>query len=541
MTTTTVSSAAALNSALKAAQAGDTILLAPGTYAGVVASNLNFASDVTIASANPGAMATLTGLSVQSSSGLQFQNLDFFVNPTGGDNPFLVSRSHDIGFSGLSVHGTLNGNPVGDRSAMLVRDSDGVTVANSTFQDLWMGLGHLNTTHFMVENNTFKMIQVDGLRGGGSSYMTVRDNTFSDFRPGATDHADMIQFWTTNTTTAAHDIVITGNVMQRAGTTGMIPQGIFLNDEAHVGYERITIEGNLAVGMAYNAIAVYGAGDVRIHDNAVVGFGDFLPRIRLEAVHDAEVSDNQATTIIVTNSTGVVQSGNTAVAVVTDGGAAFTAAWLAAHDGADAPTTPTVPTIVGTDGADKLISGAGDDRLEGGAGNDTYVVNNAGDVVVEAVNAGTDGVVSSVSFTLGANVENLVLGAGTLSGSGNELANSLKGGAGANSLSGLAGNDTLYGMDGADVLNGGAGADAMAGGTGNDRFIFAKGQVAGDKISDFAAGDRIELTGFSAGSTISLMAGSTTTWIVKDAASGATEAFQLTNAYKLAAADWLFT
>ena len=69
--------------------------------------------------------------------------------------------------------------------------------------------------------------------------------------------------------------------------------------------------------------------------------------------------------------------------------------------------------IVGFEGSDTLDGGAGADTLIGGAGNDTYVVDSAGDEVTEAADEGADTVRSSISYTIGANVENLTLtGAG---------------------------------------------------------------------------------------------------------------------------------
>lgn len=97
-------------------------------------------------------------------------------------------------------------------------------------------------------------------------------------------------------------------------------------------------------------------------------------------------------------------------------------------------------TLTGTTGNDTIDGLAGADTMTGLAGDDTYIVDNTGDKAVEAANAGTDTVMSSVSFTLGANVENLVLaGSGAINGTGNELNNRLTGNAGANVLTGARG------------------------------------------------------------------------------------------------------
>lgn len=166
-------------------------------------------------------------------------------------------------------------------------------------------------------------------------------------------------------------------------------------------------------------------------------------------------------------------------------------------------------------GADKLVAGAGNDKLDGGTGadsmaggtgDDTYYVDNAGDKIIESAGAGHDLVFSTVSTTLAANVEDLILwGNGPLNGTGNGDANALYGNNEANTLSGLGGDDVLYGYDGNDKLeggqgndrlDGGRGNDLMTGGTGNDSYVI---DSAGDRIVEVAGGgvDEARIDGLS--------------------------------------------
>jgi Ca2+-binding RTX toxin-like protein len=144
------------------------------------------------------------------------------------------------------------------------------------------------------------------------------------------------------------------------------------------------------------------------------------------------------------------------------------------------------------DGDDTLDGGLGSDTLSGGAGNDRYLIDSSTDTLIEDLNAGLDTVESSVSYTLGSNLENLKLaGLNDINGAGNALNNSilgnysnnyLNGSAGDDYLDGNGGNDTLYGSDGNDTLGGSFGNDYLFGGFGNDT-------LNGDQNHDILYGD----------------------------------------------------
>ena len=151
--------------------------------------------------------------------------------------------------------------------------------------------------------------------------------------------------------------------------------------------------------------------------------------------------------------------------------------------------------LLGNAGNNVLDGAEGADSMIGEAGDDTYYVDNVGDSVTEANDAGYDRVFTGVNFTLGANVESAVLigAATTLTGNaldndlmGNALNNTLSSGAGNDVLDGAAGTDTMSGAQGDDIYYVDNGGDIVteAAGEGNDRVYTSVNLTMGADIEN---------------------------------------------------------
>lgn len=156
--------------------------------------------------------------------------------------------------------------------------------------------------------------------------------------------------------------------------------------------------------------------------------------------------------------------------------------------------------LLGGGGTDWLISGGGDDYLDGGTGHDS-LWGGAGDDVL-AGEAGDDTLFGDVGrdtasyrWAAGAvEVDLTIIEEQQTRGDGVDTLISIE------NLVGSDYGDRLTGDAGANVLNGGLGADILTGGAGADTFVFEwigdSGVYGPDLITDFARGDRIDLSAF---------------------------------------------
>jgi Ca2+-binding RTX toxin-like protein len=276
---------------------------------------------------------------------------------------------------------------------------------------------------------------------GGSANFILNLGNSETVAPA--NSGDTVSSWGNNVT-------ITGGSLEddiySTGTSALIGSGGF--DKIDATGNDDTIDGGTYGG---DAITVSGA-------NSVVNIGSSLNDDATTTVTAAGTNDTVVAASGTVNSNITVDNSSTVIQVASGAGIVSVQSYVSYS----APTNVSNLTLVGSSGisatgnsvADILTAGAGTDTLfagssghdtlVGGSGGTTFVVNSSGDVIEGASSSASNSVQSSVSFSLIANVNNLLLtGTGALIGSANS------------------GNDTLISNSGIDTLYGGAGSDVF--------------------------------------------------------------------------------
>ncbi|MBQ5964149.1 VCBS domain-containing protein [Massilia sp. ZL223] len=411
-----------------------------------------------------------------------------------GNDTVESSISYTLGeqLENLALTGTANLEGIGN-------DADNELTGNSGSNHLAGGLG----------NDTLDGgMGADLMEGGAGNDTYVVDNAGDLVSEAAGAGTDTVQAGITYTLTdKVEHLELTGSAAI-AGTGNELDNNIGGNAAGNALYGLAgndTLDGGAGADTLYggtgdDTYVVDHAGDTAV-ENADEGRDKVLSSVN--HVLGANVED-----LTLTGTASVNATGNELDNTITGNAGSNDLYGGAGND-----------TLVDNAGADLLDGGAGADTMQGGTGNDTYVVDDAGDLVIEALNGGQDTVRSSIDYTLGEQVENLVLtGEQDLRGTGNALNNTITGNAGANVvdagagndtvragegadsvrggdgndlLEGEGGDDTLYGAAGSDLLDGGLGADHMMGGAGDDTYVV---DDAGDLVVEEAGAgiDQVE-------------------------------------------------
>ncbi|NEY91578.1 beta strand repeat-containing protein [Tabrizicola oligotrophica] len=382
------------------------------------------------------------------------------------DGYTLGSHLENLIFGAGVVSGTGNG----ENNTLTGNELDNVLAGGTNADTLIGGAG----------NDTLDGGAGNDLMQGGAGNDVYKVNTTGDVTDESAldaDGTDLVEATATHTLgagienltiTSATNISGTGNGLDNVLTGGdgnnRLDGGVG-NDSLYGGLGADTLVGGAGVDSLDG-----GAGDDRYElDNTldVVSEAADGGTDTVQIAADFTLADN-VENLILSGSGHFDGTGNSAANTITGNGGDNA---LDGGAGSD--------ILTGNAGNDYLDGGTGADLLTGGAGDDEYIVDDAGDIVVEAADGGEDWVGSYITYTLGEQLEHIMLADTDINATGNAKANQIIGGAGANLLSGLNGDDTLAGGDGQDTLNGGFGVDSMAGGAGNDTYIV---DVLGDVL-----------------------------------------------------------
>jgi hypothetical protein len=420
----------------------------------------------------------------------------------------LVNNGDIISSSGVGVEanstmsilntGTISGTdvirflPSGNKAALDVTNSEGATMTGST-----NGLildGSAKVTNGGTISSIIGVYSTDGIFKLSNS--GTIDATDSAVRADSDNFSVVNQKSGTFDGSVAFLTSADDGVLKNYGTITSDNEAVYLNGASDlINYKGGGIEGvGYGVHVAASGASVTNAGKI-----SAESYGVYLGGAKAELTNSGRIEGTifgvdmvGAGTSFVNEAGGVVTGGTYSVWLANSGGktsfvnegkvVGSSSYTIYGNEGASVVTNRG--SIGGAislgGGADTFRNDGGtvSGTIDGGAGNDTYVVDSKSLSLSEASGSGKDTVRSSVTWTLGADFETLVLtGSKAIGGTGNAAAN------------------TITGNDKANEINGLGGADVLVGGKGADTFVFSDGSGA-NKVKDFVDGtDLIDVSG----------------------------------------------
>ena len=411
-----------IQAALDAANPGDTILIAPGTYAG------NFVIDkaVTLLGANAG---------VDPNSGVRTAET-IITDPDGGANKIILVSSSDVTIKGFTFQGTLgetfeaitawNGPGLFDYNTV-----DRLVVQNNIITDVGGedsldplygyaidlgsdGAGANISSDSVISNNLFaNMPYGNGVILYGNAYADIQNNVFE----GVENPIYVGNQWMPDEVGATGTRTISGNTIETTGT------GIFINNNFSNPSPMTVTDNDISDGAAPvqngTGIVIWslnGTATVVVEDNDVTGMATGVEVWNATATIAGGTLDGNAVGVRATNVTAY----GPAPAIVTIAGTTIsnstTAAVMADDTGIGSNVAQVIfdatspPTLIGNADPDVLVTGdngafaaggysadglridgdgaantlagsAGDDAIDGGAGTDIVDISDAVTVV----------------------------------------------------------------------------------------------------------------------------------------------------------------
>ncbi|WP_169566133.1 VCBS domain-containing protein [Sneathiella limimaris] len=448
-----VSSVEELNNLLKGDLSGVVLKLMPGDYVGVKIQDLISTDGVQIESFDPNNMARLSDVFVNRSENISFSNINFQTN--GAQELVNNWGSHTIGIqnsSNISISDSIVCGEPGMRDlgvfGLWADKSDGLLIENTEFTESTRAAVFDSCTDLDLFNNYVHNIRTDGFDFVASKDIEIAGNTFTDFHADveAGDHADFLQFWTSEGKPGVQDVKIYNNFMYQG--EGDSNQAIFIRDIGAARHSNFDIQNNVIYQSGYHGITALGVTGINISNNTVLTTVGPYPDTWIYVMNSpgATVTNNVASKFLLEDS-DTNSFGNYEAPQASELGENYE--YLFGEQlGADADLLEAfrLADSFGA-GADVEAILAFWERSEVTIFDDNIVGSEAGEILV-----------------------------------------------------GFAGNDTIYGGGGDDTIEGGVGADVLSGGDGADIFVFSSlsdsavdGQGS-DQIADFSSGDRIDIS-----------------------------------------------